>query len=120
MRTVIDDLKAIGEKELETFIYDRLVVSKVPISQKINLNKIEMWNHTDAGQLKCKAEFSSFKSALKKMNSACEHKKLWLNNCLNMKLTISLKACAEIVKMTSNYIMAQKFKLVNGLIHQLL
>ena len=66
MRTAIDDLKAIGEKQLETFIYDRLVVSKVPISQKINLNKIEMWNHTDAGQLKCKAEFSPSKSALKK------------------------------------------------------
>ena len=75
VRTVIDDLKAIGEKQSETFIYDRLVVSKVPISQKITLNKIEIWNHTDAGQLKCKVEFSPSKSALKKMNSACEHRK---------------------------------------------
>ena len=44
------------------------VILEVPISQKIILNKTEIWNHTDAGQLKCKAEFS--KSALKKMNAA--------------------------------------------------
>ena len=50
------------------FIYDQLVMSKVPISQKITLNKIEIQNHTDAGQLKCKTEFSPSKSALKKMN----------------------------------------------------
>ena len=30
---------------------------------------------TDTGQLKCKAEFSPSKSALKKMNSASEHRK---------------------------------------------
>ena len=75
MRTVIADLEAMGEKQLETFVSDRLVVSKVPISQKITLNKIEIWNHTDTGQLKCKVEFSPSKSALKKMNSACEHRK---------------------------------------------
>ena len=62
-----------GEKQ--TFLCDRLVVSKVSISQKIILNKIEIWNHTDTGQLKCKVEFSPSKSTLKKMNSACEHKK---------------------------------------------
>ena len=67
MRTVIDDLEAMEEKQLETFISDRLVVSEVPISQKITLNKIEIWNHSDAGQLKCKVEFSPSKSALKKM-----------------------------------------------------
>ena len=49
MRTAINDLKAMGEKQLETFVSDRLFVSKVPISQKITLNKIEIWNHTDAG-----------------------------------------------------------------------
>ena len=43
-----------GEKQWETFIYDQLVVSKVPVSQKITLNKIEIWNHDDAGQMKCK------------------------------------------------------------------
>ena len=44
MRTMIDNLEAVGEKQLETFVSDRLLVSKVPISQKINLNKIETWN----------------------------------------------------------------------------
>ena len=44
MRTMIDNLEAVGEKQLETFVSDRLLVSKVPISQKINLNKIEIWN----------------------------------------------------------------------------
>ena len=39
--------------------------------------------------------------------------KLWLNNCLNMKLTISLKACAKMVKMASNYIMAKISKRFN-------
>ena len=65
---MIDDLEAMGEKQLETFVSDRLDVSKAPISQEISLNKIEIWNHTDAGQLKCKVEFSLSKSALKKMN----------------------------------------------------
>ena len=49
------------------------VILEAPISQKIILNKTEIWNHADAGQLKCKVEFS--KSALKKMNAACEHGK---------------------------------------------
>ena len=31
---MIDDLEAIGEKKLETFVSDQLFVSKVPISQK--------------------------------------------------------------------------------------
>ena len=75
MRTVTDDLKAMGEKQLETFIYDQLVVSKVPISRKITLNKIEIWNHTDAGHLKSKVKFFPSKSALKKINSACEKRK---------------------------------------------
>ena len=92
VRTVVDDLGAMEEKQLETFVSDRLVVSKVPISQRITLNKIEIWNLTDTEQLKYKVEFSPSKSALKKMNSACEHRKgIWLKNCLNMKLTISLK-----------------------------
>ena len=44
MRTMIDNLEAVGETQLETFVSDRLLVSKVPISQKIDLNKIETWN----------------------------------------------------------------------------
>ena len=75
MRTVTDDLKAMGEKQLETFIYDQLVVSKVPISRKITFNKIEIWNHTDAGHLKSKVKFFPSKSVLKKINSACEKRK---------------------------------------------
>ena len=67
VRTVIGDLKAMGEKQLATFVSDPLVVSKVPISQKIFLNKIEIWNHTDTEQLKCEVEFSPPKSALKKI-----------------------------------------------------
>ena len=34
VRTVINDLEAMGEKQLETLLFDWLVVSKVPISQK--------------------------------------------------------------------------------------
>ena len=60
MTTVIDDLEAMGEKHI---ISDRMVVSNVPISQKITLNNIEIWNHTDTRQLKCKVEFSPSKSA---------------------------------------------------------
>ena len=75
VRTVIDDLETVGEKQLETFVSDRLVVSKLPISQKNCLNKPEIWNHNNTGQLKCKVEFSPSKSALKKMNSTCEHRK---------------------------------------------
>ena len=102
-----------GEKQLETFASDRLVVSKVPTSQKATLNKIEIWNHTDTGQSKCKVEFSP------SLNSACKHRKT-MKNCLNMKLTTSLKTCAKMVKMASNYIMAQNLKSLNSLIHQLL
>ena len=50
-------------RKTESFISDRMVVSNVPISQKITLNNIEIWNHTDTGQLKCKVEFSPSKSA---------------------------------------------------------
>ena len=92
---MIDYLKAMGEKQLETFASDRLV--KVSILQKITLNKIEIWNHTDTGQLKCNVEFSPFKFAVKKINSACKHIET-IKNCLNMKQTISLKACAKMVK----------------------
>ena len=74
-KSTINDLKAMGEKQLETSASDPLVVSKVPISQKITLNKIEIWNHTDTGQSKCKVELSLFKSAVKKINSACKHRK---------------------------------------------
>ena len=49
-------------------------MSKVLISQKTTLNKIEIWNHIDTGQLKCKVEFSPSKSAVKKINSPCKHK----------------------------------------------
>ena len=43
-----------------------------------------------------------------------------MKNCFDMKLTIFLKACAKVVKMAPNYNMAQKLKLLNGLILQLL
>ena len=39
---MIDYLEAIAEKQLETFVSDRLVVSKLSILQKITLNKIEI------------------------------------------------------------------------------
>ena len=42
VRTVIDYLEAIAEKQLETFVSDRLVFSKLPILQKITLSKIEI------------------------------------------------------------------------------
>ena len=50
--------------------------------------------------------------------------KLWivklLKNCLNIKLAIFLKTFAKMVKIASNHTMAQKLKLLNGLIHQIL
>ena len=79
---MIDYLKAMGEKQLETFASDRLV--KVSILQKITLNKIEIWNYIDTGQLKRNVEFYPFKFAVKKINSACKHIKT-INTCLNMK-----------------------------------
>ena len=36
---------------------------------------MEIWNLTDTGQLKYIDEFSPCKSALKKMNSGCQHRK---------------------------------------------
>ena len=93
MRTVIDDLETMGEKHLQIFVSDRLVVSKQSVSQNTSLNKIEIWNHKDTGQLKCKVEFSLSKSPLKKMNLACEHRRLQPKNFLNKKLRIFLKAC---------------------------
>ena len=53
-------------------------MTKVPISQKIILNKIEIWkiwNHTDTGQFKCKVELCPSKFALKETTSACEYRK---------------------------------------------
>ena len=73
VRTAIDDLEAMREKQLETSVSDRVVVSKVPIPQKIASKLIEIWNLTSIGQLKCKVESSPSISAFKKMNSACEH-----------------------------------------------
>ena len=42
VRTKIDDLEAMGQKQFENFLSERLLESKVPISQKIALNKIEI------------------------------------------------------------------------------
>ena len=74
MRNAIDDLEAMGEKQLETFVYGRLVV-RYQFHKKITLNKMEIWNHTVTGQLEWIVEFSPSKSALKKMNSGCQHRK---------------------------------------------
>ena len=62
-----------------------------------------MSDHTDIGQLKCKVEFFQFKSTLKKMNQHINTEKLWLKSCLNMKLTISLKACTKMAKSIELY-----------------
>ena len=80
-----------GEKLLETFASDRLIVSKV------TLNKIEIQNHTETGQLKRKVEF------LKKMNSACEHSTTMAEELLEHE--INNKARVKMIKMASNYIM---------------
>ena len=102
VRTVIDYLEAIAEKQLETFVSDRLVVSKLPILQK-NYFKQNRNKHTDTGQLTCKVEYCMHWRKWIKLENT---EKLWLKNCLNMKLTIFLKAHKKIVKMASNYIMA--------------
>ena len=109
-----------GEKQLETFISDRLVVSKVLILQKITLNKIEPCSHTDTRQLKCKVQFSPSKSALKKINLACEHRKIMAEKLFEHEIDNITQSCAKMIKMASNYVMPKKLKLVNGIIHQLL
>ena len=73
--TVIHDLITLGEKQLENYIQERLVEKKVPISQPITGNKIVIWKHSDRGDSRAKFDFSPSKAALKKMNSACEHRK---------------------------------------------
>ena len=108
MRTVIYDLEAIGEKQFQTFVTDQLVVSKVPISQKITLNKINISDHNDARQLKCKVE-SGYKRRKTIVEELLEHE---INN-------IPQNLCKE-GKRESNYTMVQKFKLLNRLIDQLL
>ena len=84
-----------GEKQWESFIYDQLIVSKVPVSQKITLNKIEIWNHDDAGQLKCKVYFSPSKSAFKKMNSTCEHRKTIAEHLFEHEINIIPRSLCE-------------------------
>ena len=117
VRTVIEDLEVMGERQFHTWPTGS---SKVPVLQKITVNKIEIWNHTEAGQLNAKFNFLHPNLDWRKWIQLVKTEKLWLNNCLNMQLTISLKACAKMVKMASNYIRVQKLKLVKGLIHQLL
>ena len=118
VRTVINDFKAIEEKQLHTFVFDLLVAGKVPISQKITLNKIGII--LIQGSCNVKLNFLHPNLLCWKWIQLVNTEKLWLKNCLIMKLTKSLKALEKMVKMASNFIMAQKLKLLNGFIHQLL
>ena len=61
-------------------------MSKVPISQKITLNKIKISDHTYTGQLECKIEFFQSKSALKKMNSAYKGRKTMVEELLEHEI----------------------------------
>ena len=72
VRPVVENLQSSGKEQLETFVSDRLVLRKTPISESITLNRLEIWNFTDKRE---KVDFSPSKSILKKMNSACEHRK---------------------------------------------
>ena len=73
VRDVIEDMKKCGEEQLSTFILDRLVSAKVPISQTISTNKFDIW---DCSEKVDKVEFSPTKATLKKMNAACESRKI--------------------------------------------
>ena len=100
VRTVVDDLGAIGEKQLETFVSDRLVVSKVPISQRITLNTIEIWSWIFSIQICIEEnEFGMWTQKRYMAKELFEH---------------------EINNIPQNYIMAQKLNLLNDLIHQLM
>ena len=61
-------------------------MSKVPISQKITLNKIKISDHTYTGQLERKIEFFQSKSALKKMNSAYKDRKTMAEELLEHEI----------------------------------
>ena len=61
-------------------------MSKVPISQKITLNKIKISDHTYTGQLEYKIEFFQSKSVLKKMNSAYKDRKTMVEELLEHEI----------------------------------
>ena len=68
--------KSYGRKTVRDFrIWPTGCEQGTNFTKIFTLNKIEMWNHTDKGQSKCKVELSLFKSAMKKINSACKHRK---------------------------------------------
>ena len=99
LRSVIDDLEAMGEKQSDFCIW--ATGCKVPISQKITLNKIKIWSRIEE-----KLNFFQRNLHWRKWIQHAEKEKLWLKNWLNLKLTISLKACAKMVKIASTYTMA--------------
>ena len=72
VRDVLENLEPMGREQVKTFIQDRLVSRKVPISETIKSNNIEIWNHNDKAE---KVQFLPAKSVLKQMNSACEYRK---------------------------------------------
>ena len=46
--TVVDDMKnikVVGERQFKTFLEDRFIFGKTPISHPIKLNNIKLWAH---------------------------------------------------------------------------
>ena len=71
VKNVLENLEKCGKEQLITFIFDRLVYKKVPISFPITSNGIEIWSQSDKEE---KIEYVPSKSVLKKMISAAEHR----------------------------------------------
>ena len=73
VRGVIENMKITANEQLSSFISERLVSAKVPISQPIKTNKFDIWDCSDKVLT---SKFSPSKSVLKKMNSACESRRI--------------------------------------------
>ena len=73
VRGVIENMKITANEQLSSFISERLVSAKVPISQPIKTNKFDIWDCSDKILT---SKFLPSKSVLKKMNSACESRRI--------------------------------------------
>ena len=72
VRDEIESMKTSAKEQLTSFISDRLVSAKVPISQPIKMNKFDIWVCSDRRDA---PKFSPSHGELKKMNSACESRR---------------------------------------------
>ena len=95
VRGVIEGLKKCGEEQLTMFILDRLASAKVSISQTISTNKIDIWDCSEKVE---KVEFCPTKSVLKKMNAACESRKIQAEEVFQIEINNILQSLCAVGK----------------------